>query len=134
MAYSVTVSLRHPHVPHPGKDVKDKQVLIRPKESEGAFRSDKTARTKALSEGRMAACFGPVRKSSEAEVEGKGRLWREARPGIKSGDLYHSCSNARSLTHCATVGTPRLYYYYFLNYHSGCSIVSGGRYRVTMNS
>ena len=37
-----------------------------------------------------------------------------------SCDLHHSCSNAKSLTYCATAGTPRLVFYFFEHSRHSC--------------
>lgn len=63
MTYSITISLRHS-----GKDLKDEQELIRPKESKGAFQAERTVGTGGCQ--KEAGCvLDPVRRSSETEVE-----------------------------------------------------------------
>lgn len=47
MTCSITISLRHP-----GKDLRDEQELIRPKEGKGTFLAEGTAGSKATPEGR----------------------------------------------------------------------------------
>lgn len=75
MTCSITISLRHP-----GKDVKDGQELIRPKERERGHswrREQQEQRPHQKEEG---CILGPV-KSSEAEVERAGGCGEKPAPG-----------------------------------------------------